>query len=95
MFDVSDDTNGTFRRVEVLTGPGRRRRWSVDGVIVDAIARHVGLSGQDIEHMYQLMAIANYEDRFVIPSAHREIAEDTFQIRGSAGRGPKRRRDLF
>jgi transposase len=30
MFDVSEDAKGTFRRVEVLTGPGRRRRWSVD-----------------------------------------------------------------
>jgi transposase len=30
MFDVSDDAKGGFRRVEVLTGPGRRRRWSAD-----------------------------------------------------------------
>jgi len=30
MFDVSDDAKGEFRRVEVLIGPGRRRRWSVD-----------------------------------------------------------------
>jgi transposase len=30
MFDVSDDAKGTFRRIEVLTGPGRRRHWSVD-----------------------------------------------------------------
>ena len=30
MFDVSDDAKGIFRRVEVLTGPGRRRRWSAD-----------------------------------------------------------------
>jgi transposase len=30
MFDVNDDAKGTFRRIEVLTGPGRRRRWSVD-----------------------------------------------------------------
>jgi hypothetical protein len=30
MFDVSDDAKGEFRRVEVLTGPSRRRRWSVD-----------------------------------------------------------------
>src|ERR1700760_2089544 len=30
MFDVSDDAKGEFRRVEVLTGPGRRRRWSTD-----------------------------------------------------------------
>src|SRR6516165_5733657 len=30
MFDVSDDAKGEFRRVEVLMGPGRRRRWSAD-----------------------------------------------------------------
>ena len=30
MFDVSDDAKGEFRRVEVLTGPSRRRRWSAD-----------------------------------------------------------------
>jgi transposase len=30
MFDVSDDAKGGYRRVEVLTGPGRRRRWSAD-----------------------------------------------------------------
>ena len=30
MFDVSDAAKGGYRRVEVLTGPGRRRRWSAD-----------------------------------------------------------------
>jgi transposase len=30
MFDVNDDAKGGYRRVEVLTGPGRRRRWSAD-----------------------------------------------------------------
>jgi transposase len=30
MFDVNDDAKGEFRSVEVLTGPGRRRRWSAD-----------------------------------------------------------------
>lgn len=28
MDDVNDDAKGVFRRVELLTGPGRRRRWS-------------------------------------------------------------------
>jgi transposase len=28
MDDVNDDAKVSFRRVEVLTGPGRRRRWS-------------------------------------------------------------------
>jgi len=30
MFDVNDDAKTGFRRVEVLTGPGRRRRWSAE-----------------------------------------------------------------
>ena len=30
MFDVNDDAKGEYRRIEVLTGTGRRRRWSAD-----------------------------------------------------------------
>jgi transposase-like protein len=30
MIDISDDAKGEFRRFEVLTAPGRRRRWSAD-----------------------------------------------------------------
>jgi transposase len=30
MFDVNDDAKAGYRRVEVLTGPGRRRRWSAE-----------------------------------------------------------------
>jgi nitrate reductase beta subunit len=31
------------------------------------------------------MAIANYEDRFVIPSSHKEMAEDSFNDKGACG----------
>ncbi len=34
----------------------------------------VGLSVEQVEEMYRYLAIANYEDRFVIPSAHRGSA---------------------
>ena len=30
MFDLNDDARAGYRRVEVLTGPGRRRRWSAE-----------------------------------------------------------------
>ena len=30
MYDVNDDAKAGYRRVEVLTGPGRRRRWSAE-----------------------------------------------------------------
>ena len=30
MDDIKDDAKGVYWRVEVLTGPDRRRRWSAD-----------------------------------------------------------------
>jgi nitrate reductase beta subunit len=61
------------------------RAKTVDGVIDEAIAQRVGLTGARIEDMYQIMAIANYEDRFVIPTAHRELGEDAYDLKGSCG----------
>ncbi len=61
------------------------RAKTVDGVIDEGIAERVGLSGRMIEEMYRIMAIANYEDRFVIPTTHRETAEDAYQLRGNCG----------
>ncbi len=61
------------------------RAKTVDGVIDEGIAQRVGLTALAIEDMYQTMAIANYEDRFVIPTAHREIGEDAYDLRGSCG----------
>ena len=50
-----------------------------------AVLKQVGLSKDEIEQMYRYMAIANYEDRFVIPSSHKEMAEDSFNEKGSCG----------
>ena len=40
----------------------------------ERIAHAVGLSGAEIEEMYRLLAIAKYEERYVIPAAHAEQA---------------------
>ncbi|MCW5722429.1 MAG: nitrate reductase subunit beta [Devosia sp.] len=61
------------------------RSKTIEGVINEGVAERVGLSGAMIEDMYRYMAIANYEDRFVIPSSHREIGEDAYDLRGSCG----------
>jgi len=61
------------------------RAKTVDGVIDPSIAQKVGLEAQMIEDMYHIMAIANYEDRFVIPTVHREISEDAYELRGGCG----------
>lgn len=50
-----------------------------------AVAKRVGLTETQIEEMYHVMAIANYEDRFVIPTSHREVGEDAYELRGACG----------
>ena len=51
----------------MLTMRAYMRAKTIDGVADDALAERVGLTGGAIEDMYQVMAIANFEDRFVIP----------------------------
>ena len=60
----------------------------IEGVLsVDnaAVLEQVGLDKATVEDMYRVMAIANYEDRFVIPTTHREYAENAFNVRGGCG----------
>jgi nitrate reductase beta subunit len=62
-----------------------QRSKHVDRVQNLAVLAQAGLSVAEVEEMYHIMAIANYEDRFVIPSSHREYAENTFDMRGGCG----------
>ncbi|MFT0800978.1 nitrate reductase subunit beta [Bacillus swezeyi] len=50
----------------------------------DPIA-NTGLTEKQIEDMYRLLAIAKYDDRFVIPNAHREEVADLYMEQGSCG----------
>ncbi|HWJ83827.1 MAG TPA: nitrate reductase subunit beta, partial [Cellulomonas sp.] len=43
-------------------------------------AAAVGMTGTEIREMYRLLAIAKYEDRYVIPSAHTEIARELDEL---------------
>ncbi|TLX61767.1 nitrate reductase subunit beta [Stutzerimonas nosocomialis] len=63
-----------------------KRAEQVDGVQDLEVLESVGLSVAQVEDMYRYLAIANYEDRYVIPSAHREEAmSDAFAERSGCG----------
>lgn len=49
---------------------------SLDDERDERIANAVGMSGTQIEEMYRLLAIAKYEERYVIPAAHAEQAHE-------------------
>ncbi|WP_275575753.1 nitrate reductase subunit beta [Aquitalea pelogenes] len=61
------------------------RKKSVEKVSDAATLRGTHLKPAQVEEMYQVMAIANYEDRFVIPSSHKEMVENTFDDKASCG----------
>jgi transposase len=60
MDNVTDNAKGVYRRIEVLTGPGRRRKWSDEdkarivaeaaqpGVVVSEIARRWQVTPQQV-----------------------------------------------
>jgi nitrate reductase / nitrite oxidoreductase, beta subunit len=57
----------------------------VEGTDNTAALLQAGIDQATVEDMYRIMAIANYEDRFVIPTTHREYAENAFNVRGGCG----------
>jgi nitrate reductase / nitrite oxidoreductase, beta subunit len=61
------------------------RSKTVDGEFNQAVLDEVGLRMDQVEVMYRYMAIANYEDRFVIPTSHREYASATYDAYGERG----------
>jgi len=83
---TAGDTAPVVRALErLLAMRAYQRERHVESRVNTAVLTQVGLSEMQAQEMYQVMAIANYEDRFVIPSTHREYAENAFSVRGSCG----------
>jgi nitrate reductase beta subunit len=83
---TAGDTMPVERALErMLAMRAYQREKHVDGQINTAALDQVQMTQAEVEEMYHVMAIANYEDRFVIPSSHREYAENTFDMRGGCG----------
>ncbi len=85
MLTAGDETPVVTALERMLAMRSYMRSKTVEGVIDEAIAARVGLSGRVIEDMYKIMALADYEDRFVIPTTHREQVEEAYDLRGGCG----------
>ena len=83
---TAGDTQPVERALErMLAMRAFQRAKHVEGRFNKTVLDQVGMTQAEVEEMYQIMAIANYEDRFVIPTTHREYAENTFDVRGGCG----------
>jgi nitrate reductase beta subunit len=61
------------------------RKQQVLGVREEAVAAGVDMTPHDLEDMYRLLAVAKYEDRYVIPQAHTEFAQRLTELPGTCG----------
>ncbi len=61
------------------------KRKNIEGVADAGVLESVGMNRAMVEEMYRVMAIADYEERFVIPTTHREASENAYELRGGSG----------
>ncbi|MDH5722588.1 MAG: nitrate reductase subunit beta [Alphaproteobacteria bacterium] len=57
----------------------------IEGGADQSILDEVGLSEELVKDMYKIMALASYEDRYVIPTGHREETLDAYGESGACG----------
>jgi len=69
----------------MLTMRSFKRSQQVDGKEDLEVLKKAGLTALQVEEMYRYMAIANYEDRFVVPTSHKAYAEDAYDMKSSCG----------
>ena len=85
MLTAGDEEPVAYALERMLAMRAYMRSKTVEGVIDESVAKRVGLDGATIEDMYKIMALADYEDRFVIPTTHREQVEEAYDLRGGEG----------
>ena len=61
------------------------RAATVDRRVDEAIARDVGMEPDEIEEMFRMVAIGDYDDRYVLPKRHGEVSPAAFAEQGSCG----------
>ncbi|HIJ63911.1 MAG TPA: nitrate reductase subunit beta [Rhodospirillaceae bacterium] len=85
MLTAGDVAPVTLALERMLAMRAYMRSKTVDGEPDRRPLDQVGLSEAEVLEMYRFLAIADYEDRFVIPTSHREYAENAFDLKGSCG----------
>ncbi len=85
MFTAGDErpVAGALRRMLAMRAYMRSK--TVEGKADNSLLEGTGLTPKETEKMYDLMALAHYDDRYVIPTSHHEKAEKAFGDRSGCG----------
>lgn len=85
MFTAGDEAPIKSALKRMLAMRAYMRSKTVDKEVNLSVLEGTGLTQEETEKMYELMAIANYNDRFVIPTTHREYVKDAFGYKAACG----------
>ena len=85
LFTAGDEAPVISALKRMLAMRAYKRSQVVDNEENLAVLEEAGLTRTQVEEMYRYLAIANYEDRFVIPTSHKEYAGDALAMRGGCG----------
>ena len=85
-FLSAGDTAPVRKSLERLVAMRRyMRETNVNGQAEPQIALDAGMSPEQLEAMFRMVAIADYEDRYVVPKRHGEATPEAFVEQGSCG----------
>lgn len=77
----------------------RMRAKTVEGVENPPVPKELGLTAEQYDEMYQYLALAPFEKRFVIPTTRHNAKQDLFAMRSEAGfeypEGPSTEKNIF
>lgn len=85
MFTAGDESHIVLSLKKLLAMRAYMRSKTVDKVENIDVLKEVGLTKQQVEEMYDTLALAHYEDRFVIPASEREKSEEAFGLKAACG----------
>jgi nitrate reductase beta subunit len=61
------------------------RRLNLGDAADPEIAAEVGMEPEEMEEMFRMVAIGDYDERYVIPKRHGEVSPDPLADQGSCG----------
>jgi nitrate reductase beta subunit len=64
---------------------GFMRGWNIRGEPDPTVAEAVGMDVDELEELYRMLAIADYDDRYVLPKRHGEVSGEASAEQGSCG----------
>jgi nitrate reductase beta subunit len=85
MFTAGDEKPIADALRRMLAMRAYMRSKTVEGKADLSVLEGTGMTPDETEKMYRMMALAHYDERYVIPTSHREKAENVFGDRSGCG----------